>query len=39
MSHIYDFFDNHMEVWGAVVFGIVAVAACIAVAAALSGAM
>jgi hypothetical protein len=39
MSHIYDFFDNHMEVWGAVVFGVVAVVACIAVAAALSGAM
>ena len=21
MSHIYNFFDNHMEAWGAVVFG------------------
>ncbi len=39
MSYIYDFFDNHMEISGAIVFGIVAVAACIAMAAALSGAM
>ncbi len=37
MSHIYDFFDNHMETWGAVLFGIFAVAACVAVAAALNG--
>lgn len=39
MSHIYDFFDNHMEVSGAVIFGILALAACVAVAAALAGAM
>ncbi len=39
MSYIYDFFDNHMEISGAIVFGIVAVTACIAMAAALSGAM
>jgi len=39
MSYIYDFFDNHMEISGAIVFGIVAIAACVAVAAALSGAL
>lgn len=39
MSHIYDFFDNHMEVSGAVIFGILALAACVALAAALTGAM
>ena len=39
MSHIYDFFDNHMEISGAIVFGIVAIGACIAMAAALSGAL
>jgi hypothetical protein len=39
MSHIYDFFDNHMEISGAIVFGIVAIGACVAMAAALSGAL
>jgi hypothetical protein len=39
MSHIYNFFDNHMEVSGAVVFGLLAIGACIALAAALNGAM
>jgi hypothetical protein len=39
MSHLYNFFDNHGEVWGAVVFGLLTVAACIAMAAALNGAM
>jgi hypothetical protein len=39
MSHIYNFFDNYGEVWGAVVFGVLTIAACIAVAAALTGAM
>jgi hypothetical protein len=39
MSHIYDFFDNHMEAWGAVLFGLFVVAACVAVAAALNGAL
>jgi len=39
MSHIYNFFDNHMEVWGAVVFGLLAIAACVAMAAALNGSM
>lgn len=39
MSYIYEFFDNHMEISGAIVFGIVALAACIAVAAALNGAL
>lgn len=39
MSHIYDFFDNHMEVSGAVIFGILTVAACVAIAAAISGVM
>ena len=37
MSHIYNFFDNHMEVSGAIVFGIVTVAACVAMAAAMAG--
>jgi hypothetical protein len=39
MSHIYNFFDNHGEVWGAVVFGVLAIAACVAMAAALNGAL
>ncbi len=39
MSHIYDYFDNHMEVIGAVVFGVLAIGACIALAAALNGIM
>jgi hypothetical protein len=39
MSYIYDYFDNYMEVWAAVVFGVLAVGACIAVAAALNGVM
>lgn len=39
MSYIYDFFDNHMEVSGAIVFGIVAIIACVALAAALNGAL
>jgi len=37
MSYIYDFFDEHMEIFAAVVFGVVAVCACVAVAAALAG--
>jgi hypothetical protein len=39
MSHIYNFFDNHMEVSGAVIFGVVSVAACVAIAAAINGLM
>ncbi len=39
MFYIYDFFDDHMEICGAIVFGIVAIAACIAIAAALTGAI
>jgi hypothetical protein len=39
MSHIYNFFDNYGEISGAIVFGILAVAACVAFAAALSGAL
>jgi hypothetical protein len=39
MSHIYNFFDNHMEAWGAVVFGIFAIIACVAMAAAINGAL
>jgi hypothetical protein len=39
MSHIYNCFDNYGEVWGAVVFGVLTIAACVAVAAALTGAM
>ncbi len=37
MSAIYDFLDNHMEISAAVVFAIVAIGACVAVAAALAG--
>jgi len=37
MSHIYNFLDNHMEVSGAVVFGILALGACVALAAAING--
>ncbi len=39
MSHLYDFFDHHMEVWGALFFGLLTVVACIAVAVALNGSM
>lgn len=39
MSHIYNFFDNHMEISGAIVFGILAIGACVAMAAALNGAL
>jgi hypothetical protein len=39
MSHIYNFFDNYGEVSGAVVFGVFTIGACVAVAAALTGAM
>lgn len=37
MSHIYNFFDNYGEISGAIVFGVLAIAACVAMAAALSG--
>ena len=37
MSYIYSFFDDHMEISGAIVFGIVAIGACVAMAAALAG--
>ena len=39
MSLLYDFFDNHMEVLGAVFFGLLTVGACIAIAVALNGSM
>lgn len=39
MSHIYDYLDNHMEAWGAILFGVLAIGGCIALAAALNGAM
>jgi hypothetical protein len=39
MSLLYDFFDNHMEALGAVLFGLLTVGACIAVAVALNGSM
>ena len=39
MDRIFNYFDNHMEFWGAVVFGIVAITACVAMAAALNGAL
>jgi len=37
MSHIYNFFDNHMELSGAIVFGLLAIGGCVAMAAALNG--
>ena len=39
MSYIYNFFENHMEISAAIVFGIVAIGACVAIAAALAGAL
>lgn len=39
MSSIYKFLDNHMEISAAIVFGIVAIGACVAMAAALAGAL
>jgi hypothetical protein len=39
MSHLYDFFDNHMEAWDALFFGLLTVGACVALAVALNGAM
>ncbi len=39
MSHLYDFFDNHLEAVGALLFGLLTVAACIAIASALNGSM
>ena len=39
MSFLYDFFDNHMEVVGALFFGLLTIGACIAIAVALSGSM
>jgi hypothetical protein len=39
MSHLYDLFDNHMEAWGALFFGMLTVATCIAIAASLNGCM
>jgi hypothetical protein len=39
MSQLYDFFDNHMEVLGALLFGLLTVGACIAIVVALNGSM
>ncbi len=39
MSSIYNFLDNHMEICGAIIFGAIAIGVCIAVAAALAGAL
>ena len=39
MSFIYRFLDDHAEISGAIVFGMVAIGACVAVAAALAGAL
>lgn len=39
MSTIFRFFDDHMEVLGAVAFGVIAIGACMAVAGALAGAL
>lgn len=39
MSLLYDFFDKHMEVCGALLFGLLTLVACVAIAAALNGSM
>jgi hypothetical protein len=39
MSHLYDFFDDHLEAVRALFFGLLTVGACIAIAAALNGSM
>jgi hypothetical protein len=39
MSHLYDFFDHHMEACGALLFALLTVGACIAIAVALNGSM
>ena len=39
MSHLYDFFDSHMVAWGALLFGLLTVGACVAIAVAFSGSM
>lgn len=39
MSHLYDFFEDHMEFLGALLFGLLTVAACIAITAAINGSM
>ena len=37
MERIINYFDDHMEVWGAIAFGVLAFAACVALAAAING--
>jgi hypothetical protein len=39
MSHLYDFFDSHLEAVGALFFGLLTVGTCIAIAVALNGSM
>jgi hypothetical protein len=39
MSHLYDFFDNHLKAVGALFFGLLTVGVCVAIAGALSGSM
>jgi hypothetical protein len=39
MSHLCDFVDNHLEAVGALLFGLLTIGACIAIAGALSGSM
>jgi hypothetical protein len=39
MSFIYSFLDEHMEISAAIVFGLIAIGACVAVAAALAGSL
>jgi hypothetical protein len=39
MTRIINHFDNHAELWGAIVLGAMAVASCIAMAAAFGGAL
>jgi hypothetical protein len=39
MSHLHEFFENHMEALGAMFFGLLTLVVCIAVAIALNGSM
>ena len=37
MHYIMNHIDNHAEIWGAVIFGVLAIASCAALAAAFNG--
>jgi hypothetical protein len=39
MSRLYDLFENHMAAVGALAFGLLTIAGCIAIAVALNGSM